>query len=411
VTVRAASAAAAALAAAGLAAVPGAPPAPGVGTARVPNATAVGDAQSPNGPAVGAARVPDAPAAGAGALRARDAAGRWRTWWRPGRAPARWPAPDPALAGLVAWRPAADGVEAGELALSGDGEAWRVRVVLVRIDPARQRLALDARVDGGGQVRPWGVDAAPAGATVALNAGMFDERGPWGWVVHGGRELQAPGAGALASAVVVGADGRVRVLEADSLPAARAAAARGEVAEAVQSYPTLLAATGGARRAAARRGAGAAPAGAAPVDLEHRDARLAVGELRDGRVLVALTRFDGLAARWPACRSASPSPRPRRSWARSARGAPCCSTAASRPSCSCARRARRRACGAGCGACRSGSSPGRAAPAGGPAPGVRRSARRAPAPQAYFASPIRRSSSSERLRLTLSARPPRSCTT
>jgi hypothetical protein len=357
--VTAAGRAAAALWAAALGAA-GAPPAPGVGTARVPNATAVGDAQSPNGPAVGAARVPDAPAAGAGALRARDAAGRWRTWWRPGRAPARWPAPDPALAGLVAWRPAADGVEAGELALSGDGEAWRVRVVLVRIDPARQRLALDARVDGGGQVRPWSVDAAPAGAAVALNAGMFDERGPWGWVVHGGRELQAPGAGALASAVVVGADGRVRVLEADSLPAARAAAARGEVAEAVQSYPTLLAGDG-VVPAALRPGAaaGAAPAGAAPVDLEHRDARLAVGELRDGRVLVALTRFDGLAARWPACRSASPSPRPRRSWARSARGAPCCSTAASRPSCSCAAPAppARRGSGAGCGACRSASWP------------------------------------------------------
>jgi exopolysaccharide biosynthesis protein len=30
------------------------------------------------------------------------------------------------------------------------------------------------------------------------------------------------------------------------------------------------------------------------VDLRHRDARLAVGELRDGRMLVALTRFEGL---------------------------------------------------------------------------------------------------------------------
>ena len=30
------------------------------------------------------------------------------------------------------------------------------------------------------------------------------------------------------------------------------------------------------------------------VDLEHRDARLALGELRDGRILVAMTRFEGL---------------------------------------------------------------------------------------------------------------------
>jgi exopolysaccharide biosynthesis protein len=32
------------------------------------------------------------------------------------------------------------------------------------------------------------------------------------------------------------------------------------------------------------------------VDLEHRDARLAIGTLGDGRVLVALTRFDGLGS-------------------------------------------------------------------------------------------------------------------
>ena len=30
------------------------------------------------------------------------------------------------------------------------------------------------------------------------------------------------------------------------------------------------------------------------VDLEHRDARLALGTLADGRVIVALTRFDAL---------------------------------------------------------------------------------------------------------------------
>jgi exopolysaccharide biosynthesis protein len=30
------------------------------------------------------------------------------------------------------------------------------------------------------------------------------------------------------------------------------------------------------------------------VDLQHRDSRLAIGELRDGRVLILLTRFEGL---------------------------------------------------------------------------------------------------------------------
>jgi hypothetical protein len=223
----------------------------------------------------------------------------WRTWWRAADAPARWPAARPGLAGLVTWRPAAPGVEVGELALSGAGEAWRVRAVLVRLDPARQRLALDANVDAAGRVRAWSAqealgrgapDGASGGAAVALNAGMFGDDGPWGWVVHGGRELRAPGAGALASALVVGADGRVRVAEADSLPAVRASARRGEVAEAVQGYPTLLAGDGTVP-VALRAGVGGRG-----VDLAHRDARLAVGELRDGRVLVALTRFDALRA-------------------------------------------------------------------------------------------------------------------
>jgi hypothetical protein len=267
-------------AAALLAAFAAGTPAPGAAPGAAPPATRA--AVSPNDAASGAA-VPS------GELRVRGADGRWRAWWREGGAPARWPGAHAPLAGLVAWRPAGPGVEVGELALSGAGEAWRVRAVLVRLDPARQRLALDADVDASGRVRPWGVARAPAAASVAFNAGMFGDAGPWGWVVHGGRELQAPGAGSLASAVVVGADGRVRVVGADSVPALRAAVGRGEVAEAVQGYPTLL------------DGDGAVPAALRPgadlgVDLEHRDARLLVGELRDGRVLVALTRFDALGA-------------------------------------------------------------------------------------------------------------------
>lgn len=33
-------------------------------------------------------------------------------------------------------------------------------------------------------------------------------------------------------------------------------------------------------------------AGGAEVDLEHRDARVAIGETSDGKILVALTRYD-----------------------------------------------------------------------------------------------------------------------
>ncbi len=73
------------------------------------------------------------------ALAIRGAAG-WEEWWRSDRAPARWEAALPAVAGAVAWQPLAPGVEWGELTLSGAGEAWRVRVVLARLDPGRVRL-------------------------------------------------------------------------------------------------------------------------------------------------------------------------------------------------------------------------------------------------------------------------------
>jgi Phosphodiester glycosidase len=56
--------------------------------------------------------------------------------------------------------------------------------------------------------------------------------------------------------------------------------------EAFQSYPTLLDAHGNVPLALrdARLG----------VDVEHRDGRLAVGALDDGRLLMAITRFYGL---------------------------------------------------------------------------------------------------------------------
>ena len=50
---------------------------------------------------------------------------------------------------------------------------------------------------------------------------------------------------------------------------------------AFQSYPRLL--QDGAVPLAIRTGRG--------VDVRHRDTRLAIGELRDGRLLIALTRF------------------------------------------------------------------------------------------------------------------------
>ena len=209
--------------------------------------------------------------------------GRWTTWWRSDRAPAAW-APS-ALAGAIRWRAGAPGVEWGELRLAGDGEAWRLRVIVARVDPRRVRLSLAAARDGARGT--WTVDSAGPHAALALNAGQFGGATPWGWLVHAGREYRAPGRGPLAPAVVIDTAGRVRLVPADSLDALRDAlrATPGAVREAFQSYPALLA-------------RGAVPAQLqAPgrgVDVAHRDARLALGTLADGRVLVALTRFDAL---------------------------------------------------------------------------------------------------------------------
>jgi hypothetical protein len=200
----------------------------------------------------------------------------WLTWWRSEDAPARWAAPLPAVTGAVEWRPAGPGLAWGELALSGTGEAWRLRVVLVRIDPARHDLRLVSTPE-------WKVDDAPAEALVALNAGQFTGSAPWGWVVRRRVERRTPGFGPLSSAFVVDTGGRVRLVDAAELPAARVS---GAIAEAFQSYPTLLADDGHVPHPlqAADRG----------VSVAHRDARLAVGLLRDGQLLIALTRFDGL---------------------------------------------------------------------------------------------------------------------
>jgi len=74
----------------------------------------------------------------------------------------------------------------------------------------------------------------------------------------------------------------VRVIPPDAVRAQRA---RGTAREAFQSYPMLL-----------HEGAVPAPLleSGRGVDLGHRDARLALGTLPDGRLIVALTRFDAL---------------------------------------------------------------------------------------------------------------------
>jgi exopolysaccharide biosynthesis protein len=179
------------------------------------------------------------------------------------------------------WRTSSTGVERTAFEVAAGGEGWRTLVVAVRIDPAKVRFRLRARL---AETRPaWTVDRAPAQAVLALNAGQFSALTPWGWVVMEGREIRPPGSGPLSTAVAWDTAGRVQWLDAAAIARHRRT---GDVAEAFQSYPTLLDERGDVPTPIRRAGLG--------VDVGHRDARLAIGTVADGRLLVAITRFYGL---------------------------------------------------------------------------------------------------------------------
>jgi len=210
--------------------------------------------------------------------------GRTYTWWRSARAPTRWAARLPELADALAWQPVAPGIDWASARLAGRGEAWRIRVMVVRIDPRLVRFRLDTAFSGPAMAAAWSIARAPNDARVALNAGQFVGSMPWGWVVLRGRQFLSPGHGPLSTAVVIDTAGRVRWVPGDSL-----AQPMPGVEAAFQSYPTLLEGDGDVPAALQAPGSGAAA-----IDLRHRDARLALGELRDGRLVVVLTRFDAL---------------------------------------------------------------------------------------------------------------------
>lgn len=207
--------------------------------------------------------------------------GSWRPFWVPAVAPARWTAADPNVRGAVRWAQDSGGIRQGALDLRTHERGRMVRVIVVEMDPARVSLSLHARV-GDGELLPWRVGDAPAGARVAFNAGQFTDDGPWGWVVHHGREQQPVARGPLSMALVVDSSGGVHLVSPPEIPQVRG------VREALQTYPALLV------------GDGEVPPevrGAIPgLDTGHRDTRLAVGLTRDGRLLLVLTRLVILGA-------------------------------------------------------------------------------------------------------------------
>jgi uncharacterized protein YigE (DUF2233 family) len=207
-----------------------------------------------------------------------ETASGWETWWRREASPSRWDG-SASLATHVSWTPGAPGVHWGELRLRGSSEAWRTRVVLIRLDPKQVRLSL---VPAFLRDERWTVAQVEGDVAVALDTGPYRRSLPYGWVVSGGKELLKPEYAPLAGAVVVSHDGTVRVVAPDEVNLERS---RKAALEAFQSYPMLL-----------QNGVVPPPLRGASqgVKLDHRDARLALGTLRDGRVLIALTRFDVL---------------------------------------------------------------------------------------------------------------------
>lgn len=179
------------------------------------------------------------------------------------------------------WHRLSPGLEVSERALADSESAGPVRVVVVRVDPARYDFSLEAAISPGGTTPEWTIDRAPASASIAVNAGQFVGAAPWGWIVHRGREARPPGKGPLSSTLVFGRDGITRLVDADGLAALRDS---GIADEAIQSYPTLLRGAGEVPPALLHRGHG--------VDLAHRDSRLAVGLLPDRKLVIALTRYD-----------------------------------------------------------------------------------------------------------------------
>lgn len=200
----------------------------------------------------------------------------WREWWNSASAPGRYPDARATLARVMRWRAGASGTAWGELALSGAGEAWRTRLIVVRLDPRRVRLALDTSfADGNGA---WSLDRVGTAAVVAVNAGQFIRSMPWGWVLLDGAQFLRPSVAPLVSTFTVTGDGAVRLVHATVPDAA-------DVRWAFQSYPTLLDA-GSVPSPLRETGCG--------VDVAHRDARLALGIDGSGQLLIAMTRFDGL---------------------------------------------------------------------------------------------------------------------
>ena len=182
----------------------------------------------------------------------------------------------------LAWR--GETIQVAEWPVSLGPRRIAMKIVVTQFDPRAVQLSLDIVRDGDA-IGNWLVSGVAPDVIAALNAGQFNDDGPWGWVVHRGKEWQEPGTGPLSGAFIVDSTGKVDVIGAASVTRARKS---GRIVEAVQSYPMLLAEDGMFPNQLCTD--------SGQINLEHRDTRLAIGVRADGKVVVALTRYDGAGA-------------------------------------------------------------------------------------------------------------------
>jgi len=205
----------------------------------------------------------------------------WRPLWTGRRAPAHWPGADSTLLPGLRWETLRPGVELSALELRSANALCPVRLVLVRVDPARAVFSLEERTRRHGLFPDWNIDRAAGDVDLACDAGQFQGGLPWGWLVRDRREELPPLPAPLAAAVVGDSTGRIEMVRDAEVPARRQ---RGGLDWAFACYPVLL------------QGDGDVPAAwqapAPGIDIHHRDSRLALGWLRDGRLLFLLTRLE-----------------------------------------------------------------------------------------------------------------------
>jgi uncharacterized protein YigE (DUF2233 family) len=225
----------------------------------------------------GIALEPAGPAPGVAAQRlATPGVG---VWWTGASDPARWIAPHDRLTKAVSWRAAGAAVDWAEIEVEAGAARIPVHTVLVRLRPALLRPTLEQHNEPRGLRGVWTIDSVQADAVIALNAGQFLETGPWGWIVTGGIQLSLPRRAPLAGALAFDTAGSPRWLADDDVAFMKNPGR--DISVGFQSYPLLL--RNGVVPRLIRVSDG--------VSATHRDARLAIGQLPDGRLLIAMTRF------------------------------------------------------------------------------------------------------------------------